>query len=124
MLRNEKGFTLIEIIAVLVILGILAAVAIPKYFDLMNQSRLNAAQTAIAELQGRMSNVYANKLLNNNPSDCATVLLSVDPTTLGDFLASKSGCVGTPAVVTFTVNSVKGVNIASAVTGTWTQPTQ
>ncbi len=63
MLRNEKGFTLIEIIAVLVILGILAAVAIPKYISMMDQSRIQAAQTAIAEVKAQCSNYYASKML-------------------------------------------------------------
>jgi prepilin-type N-terminal cleavage/methylation domain-containing protein len=42
-LRNEKGFTLIEIFAVLVILGIFAAAAVQKYLNVAHSARQRAA---------------------------------------------------------------------------------
>ena len=66
LLRNEEGFTLIEIIAVLVILGILAAVAVPKYFDLQTKARQKAIYTAVSELKVRVNQHFASRLLQGD----------------------------------------------------------
>ena len=58
-IRNQKGFTLIEIIAVLVILGILAAIAIPKYLDMRKEAVVKAAAAAKMELNARERLVLA-----------------------------------------------------------------
>ena len=63
-LQNEEGFTLIEIIAVLVIMGILAAVAVPKFFDLQTRAREKAVYTAVSELKVRVNQHFASELLD------------------------------------------------------------
>jgi prepilin-type N-terminal cleavage/methylation domain-containing protein len=58
--RWQKGFTLLEIIAVLVILSILAAIAVPKYVNLDESARQRAIDAAISELNGRETLTWSN----------------------------------------------------------------
>ncbi|HOP06737.1 MAG TPA: prepilin-type N-terminal cleavage/methylation domain-containing protein [candidate division Zixibacteria bacterium] len=56
---NQKGFTLIEVVIIIVILGILAAVAIPKYQDLSTEAKEAAARSALGAMRSAVTIYYA-----------------------------------------------------------------
>lgn len=60
-LSNEKGFTLIELVIIIVILGILAAVAIPKYQDMSTEARQAQGRAMLGSLRSGITIFYANQ---------------------------------------------------------------
>ncbi len=59
-MQSQQGFTLIELVIIIVVLGILAAVAIPKYQDITAEAKASAAKGALGSMRSGISIYYAN----------------------------------------------------------------
>ena len=66
-MRNKKGFTLVEILIVVVILGILAAIVIPQFTDASTQSKVSSCQTSLQSLRSQIE-LYKIQHNDNAPS--------------------------------------------------------
>lgn len=77
---NQRGFTLIELIIVIVVLGILAATAVPKYFDMRTDARVAAVQGLAGGVSGAAAIAHAACLMDT--AGCS-VTAATDQVSLG-----------------------------------------
>jgi MSHA pilin protein MshA len=70
----RKGFTLIELVMVIVILGILAATALPRFVDLSSKARENAAKGVLGSIRAAVAIRYASNAAYGSTSPTPTTI--------------------------------------------------
>ena len=116
---KEKGFTLIELVVVIVILGILAATALPKFMDLRGDAASAAIQGVAGALNSAASVNYASRLMGTSSANYTNAVSVANC----QALSSALGGAGLPAgysiaSLTVATNGTASCTLNATISGT------
>ena len=89
-INNKKGFTLIELVMVIVILGVLAAVAIPRFVDLKSSATSAVFDGVGAAIRGQITMNHAKYLINSSGYEGTDIAASIDTSGIDSVTASAA----------------------------------
>jgi type IV pilus assembly protein PilE len=118
-MKNKSGFTLLEVIIVIIIVGVLASLALPRFFSTVEYSKSTEALAAIATVRQSMERCY----LQSNSTFVGCILTGLDVSNPGTtpgshFTYGISGQSTAGYIITATRNSYDGGDSSSTITVT------
>lgn len=119
MKRDSKGFTLIELVTVIAILGVLAAMTVPKFFSLQVKAKVEVENQIVGTIRAGLETYAANQIVqngvkkypeSNTTDDLLTTILNPKPAEWS-FSSGATGTIThtrTDSIITWTYASTGG----------------